>query len=216
MAESVYQLYNNFDHIWDVDCDACLRPFPDLPEGRLYHNQAPNGSLFSNMTEPIEFPDRIEFDAYIDHLPYEVDYLSTDVDWPIMSKRMLNTLLDVSHFPHRTYPVVMCTGEEVFDEELDKRVVRWTENHNYVAVQLTEHLDVFDHENSVFKYPYKDRKDIVNFIEKLVLKEPEGGFPPLFKVAPIKLDLFVSSAARAALETANIRGVDFWDLEDYL
>ena len=45
--------------------------------------------------------------------------------------------------------------------------------------------------------------------DKLVLREPEGGLPPLFRISSSKGMLLASADARSALESAGIRGVTF-------
>jgi hypothetical protein len=125
-----------------------------------------------------------------------------------MSKRMLDTLLRVSYFPHRTYPVVMVNGQIFYNEKLGKRVPIGTENHDYVAVQLTEHLNVIDYFNSVLELHPKGWV-LASSVKKLVLKTPPEGFPALFRVEQVEQHLFVSAEARAALEVAGIRGIEF-------
>jgi hypothetical protein len=81
-------------------------------------------------------------------------------------------------------------------------------DNEFVAVQLLEELDIFDWENSVYKmdsiFP-----DEVDQIRKLVLKVPEKGLPPIFRLTVDPVVLYISPEGRAALEAANIKGVRF-------
>jgi hypothetical protein len=125
--------------------------------------------------------------------------------WPIMSKRMLEVLLSVREFPHQVIPIVMLSDHADSDEK----------NYEFVAVQLLEHQDVFDWEQSVYKpHPEKPNRFKSGSLEKLVLEEPPGGLPPLFRIAttPLRNLLYVSAEGRTALETAGIRGVNFIEL----
>jgi hypothetical protein len=161
---------------------------------------------------PSGLPERIEFEV-IGSLLAKTDYPYTDVGWPIMSKRMLDTILSVGSFPHRAYPVVMLDIVEAYNPQLKKYVSPRTENHDYFAIHLTEYLDAFDFENSVFTRGTIN-PDVVDHVEWLALREPETGFPPLFTVKPASNNLFVSAEARAALEAADIQGIDFLHVED--
>jgi hypothetical protein len=88
------------------------------------------------------------------------------------------------------------------------------EDHRFIAVQLLEHLDIFDWENSVYE-PDLTRTDLVDSIDKLVLKQPQDGFPPIFRLSVYPYVLFVSGKARMALEQVGIRGVVFEEIENY-
>jgi hypothetical protein len=156
------------------------------------------------------FPNPIEFGTTACLLS-ETDYPYNDIGWPIMSKRMLNTLLSVGTFPHRTYPVVMIDQTiNLLDKGLK---IKGTKNYDYVLVQPSEHLDAFDYENSIFKWG-EYNPNVVTDVEWLALKEMGSDFPPLFTVKESRLDTLVSAKARAALEAANIQGIRFTHVED--
>jgi hypothetical protein len=125
--------------------------------------------------------------------------------WPIISKRMLEALLSVREFPHQVIPIMMLSDHADSDEKSDE----------FIAVQLLEHQDVFDWEQSI----YERDPEVPNCIEstsleKLVLRTPPKGFPPLFRIgtAPLQTKLYVSAEGRTALEAAGIRGVNFVQL----
>jgi hypothetical protein len=200
-TDKAYRLGCNIDHLGESEYDAWLINYPNPP-----------GSDNFAFTDPLNLPERVEFEA-IGSMLDKIDYMYTDSGWPIMSKRMLDTLLSVGTFPHRAYPVVMINASAVIDPKTKNFVFPRTENHNYVAVHLTEHLDSFDFENSLFTRGTFN-PDVIDYIEWLVLKEPETGFPSLFTIEPISTRLFVSAEARAALEAANIQEIDFSHVED--
>jgi hypothetical protein len=199
-TDRAYQLFWDLDHIADgAEVDAWLREFPN----------APDNSVFWRMKENLNLPNPVEFDA-IGKVFETLDYPYTDVWWIIMSKRMLDTLLSVGNFRHRAYPVVMIDCKQIHNEELGKKSNSGIEYNNFSAVQVLEDLDVFDWENSIYERD-SESPDVLESIEELVLKEPEEGFPPLFRVVTsyLKTRLYISSEARTALEAAGIRGVLF-------
>jgi hypothetical protein len=164
-------------------------------------------------TTQFHLPERIEFESAGNFLMIHdlrrtrvTDYPYNREGWPIMSKRMLEVLLSVREFPHQVVPIVMLDAFTPLEFE---------ENHDYVAVQLLEHQDVFDWGKSI----YERNPELPNCIEsssleKLVLRNPSGGFPPLFRIgtAPLQTKLYVSAEGRTALEVAGIRGVNFVQL----
>ena len=154
-------------------------------------------------------PERIEFDAIFDVIQSS-DYPINDVGWSIMSQKMLDILLSIGSFPHRVIPLVMVDCEVIGSG--GKRSEK--ENHRFIAVQLLEHLDIFDWENSVYE-PDLTITDLVDSIDKLVLKQPQDGFPPIFRLSVYPYVLFVSGKARMALEHAGIKGVVFEEIENY-
>jgi hypothetical protein len=174
-------------------------PPPDVevyyPIGGGQHGTIPNPIVFWGMYEDID----------------RIDYPYTDKNWALMSKRMLNTLLSVQDFPHRTFPVNIVDDQFIGFEGEDK-IFRVTTNQNFVIVQLTTHLDVFDWENSEYTL-LEGVPGRVERAKKVVLKEPSEGFPPLFQIAAYESRLFVSHAGKTALEAAHITGTKFIPLE---
>jgi hypothetical protein len=159
-------------------------------------------------TNLLHLPDRIEFESIGNFLMIHdlrrtrvTDFPRNREGWPIMSKRMLEALLSVREFSHQVIPIVMLDAFTPIEFE---------ENHDYVAVQLLEHQDVFDWEQSVYERD-PDRPTMLDSCRRVVLKVPSNGLPPLFRIATVPLDtrLYVSSEGRAALEEAGIRGVNF-------
>jgi hypothetical protein len=192
MNVPAYKLTHNLDHL-DVpnapDYDADLVDCPDWKWLK---------SKFWK-PEPIETLEPLIFQG-IDSIIQTTDYPYTGRRLPIMSKRMLQVLLAVGEFPHQVIPVRI---ESLSDPS--------QQYHHLIAVQLLEHLDVFDWVNSVYELDENFPGEL-DEIEKLVLREPTGGFPPIFRVQKNETLLYVSARARAALEQAEIKGVEFLEL----
>jgi hypothetical protein len=164
-------LHWNLDHLIDgADVDAWLRDFPNAPEE----------STFWRIKDDLNLPERVEFDA-IGEVFETIDYPYTDVRWPIMSKRMLETLLSVGDFNHRAYPLVMVDCEVIDYAEDSSPIKSSIEYHNFFVVQILEDLDIFDWDNSVYTRD-SEAPQVLDSVQKLALKEPAGGFPPLFRV----------------------------------
>ena len=138
----------------------------------------------------------------------EIDYLYTKPDLPVMSKRMLSVLRSVRDFPHQAIPIAI-EDNEVAEDSMTERSGKV--NTEYVAVQLLEQLDIFDKEKSDYDAD-DDDPDEIEYINKLVLRVPESGLPPIFRIKENSIYLYVSPEAKTALEEAGITGVRFVDI----
>jgi hypothetical protein len=200
-TKQAYKLMHDAIHIEATsrDYDAYIVQWPEFLDYGL------------KFTDPddFEYPIHgVEFQGYESSLS-DTDYPYNDVRWPIVSKKMLNTLLEVKEFPHRTWNVPFIGfPDNVSDAMLEQKLSGGILHDEFVAVQLLEQLDIFDWENSVYEEGYFD-SDTVSSIRKLVLHTPEDGLPPIFRLKVSSVPLFVSPEGRAALEAANIKGVRF-------
>jgi hypothetical protein len=202
ITKQAYELLPDPVYIMDTsrERDAYLVEFPD------------HLSYRGKFSRPVEFDyptHNVEFQGYESSLN-ETDYPFCDVRWPIMSKRMLNVLLTVREFPHRTWDIPFVGFPDNTPDELLERGISGGVRHDneFVAVQLLEQLDIFDWENSVYRM-HSIFPDEIDRIRKLVLKVPENGLPPIFRLKVDSVPLYVSPEGRAALETANIKGIRF-------
>ena len=154
--------------------------------------------------KPIDSVNEIQMEGLMSDFE-GIDYLYTEPDLPLMSKRMLSVLRSVRDFPHQAIPVSIRDTEAAKGDWLRRSGKVST---NYVAVQLLKQLDIFDREKSVYE-PNFINPDNVGRIEKLVLKVPEKGLPPIFRITDNRTYLYVSPEAKVALEEAGITGIRF-------
>jgi hypothetical protein len=131
--------------------------------------------------------------------------------FPVMSKRMVYILRSVGEFAHQTYPIeaedMQVIGK---DPETGAMVTTGVTYDNFVLMHLTEHIDALDWENSICERDPDLPHQVKQFsLKKLVITPPPGGLPPLFRLSAKRTRLFVSAAAKAALEDAGIRGVRY-------
>jgi hypothetical protein len=201
-VKQAYKLKRNPLHIRDTsrEHDAYI---VEWPEYREYSTKFMDPDEF-------DFPSHgVEFHGYESSLS-DTDFPYANVGWPIMSKRMLDTLLAVRKFPYRYWDIPFVGFADNAPEELLRKGLRDGVRHEneFVAVQLLEQLDIFDWKNSVYEMDEMFTDEIVE-ICKLVLKVPEEGLPPIFRLKVYPVTLYVSPEGRTALEAANIRGVRF-------
>ena len=158
--------------------------------------------------EPIVEFERIEMEGTL-FMFQGIDYLYTRPKIPVMSRRMLYVLNSVGTFPHQIITVSIKDNESS-EYDIYKPSGKYN-RHEYVAVQILENSDFFDYEKSEYRID-KNNPNRVKSIRQAVFKEPPEGFPPLFRIPEDKSGLYVSPQARAALEEANITGINFIDL----
>jgi hypothetical protein len=170
-------------------------------------------------TSTYELPDPVIFYADFDQLT-RTDFPTNNVDWPIMSRRMYETLCSVGNFLHRLIPVAML-DDSSFTFELERRFLpngqpnpEVTNFNDFVAIQLLEESDYFDFECSEYE-PDEKFQRVPSYIERYVLNSPPGGFPPLFRLEANPVILFISSEAREALREAGIRGTAYYPLDEF-
>jgi hypothetical protein len=148
-----------------------------------------------------QMPKEIKFTAEREYLSMtDFPNLEDAHFWPIMSRKMVEILLSVRNFPHQIIPVT-------FRDHLGIPI-----ECDYVILHLTQLLDLLDLDKSVYSLDQSildPSKLLVSDIQKIVLKEPKKGFPPIFRVKHAKLHLFVSTEAKTALEAAGIKGLSF-------
>jgi hypothetical protein len=204
-ASVAFVLKWELSHLGDDEYDARLLKFPGW-----------ENTMRLSSTKEYNLPQPIRFDANFRTLA-RVDYPYNNVRWPIMSSRMIQTLEAVGEFSHKAIEIVMLDDTilppDRYDQSGKPRNPK-LENRDFRALQLLNHLDAFDWEKSVAERD-EDLPARAQSIDKLVLKEPAGGFPPLFRLSVYPVALFVSSAARTALEKAGIGGVDLQELKDF-
>jgi hypothetical protein len=147
--------------------------------------------------------------------PTDYPYIYQVNNWPIMSKKMVEAILSVGNVPHQTVPLIFKSEEEVERADVFGDIIP-SLNRDYVLFQLLELSDVLDMDKSTYDlepYAYCPTETFVCNVESPVFKEPEGGFPPIFRVKNDEIPLYVSVKAKEALEEAGIQGLRFSAME---
>jgi hypothetical protein len=165
-------------------------------------------------TEPVEFPNPVELHGLLSTVR-QTDFPVIEEGWPLMSKRMVEV---VGSFPHRILPTrilegdigrSLAEGDRRFDEQGNFKPEFYTDD--YVLLQITEHLDAMDLDLSIYERLNPKTNRVIG-VEKFVFKDIGREYPPIFRPTHCPVALFISDAAKQALEAAGIRG--YW-LIDY-
>ena len=225
LNESIYKLQWDIDHYkqYGLDWKEDLI-FEDWEE--FFDFEYEKAILFKH-------PNPVIFRGYKPVVEY-LDYPETNNYWQVMSKKMYETLLSVGDFPHRIIPVAVVDWTvqpwDWFEETTITRENAYTEGRpsrykmgrnlkkevcfgDFLAIQMTEHLDILDYEKSLLYREDEDDPDRITSIERYVFKIPEKGLPPIFKLKTDPFYNFISAVAREALYKAKISGPRFKSLQ---
>ncbi len=143
----------------------------------------------------------------------QLDSLTTLEICPIFSQKMIDVLLSVRDFKYKKYPIAVVESRNHNPYEEVEKYKNLSLRDDLFIFQTLESLDVFDWENSEYTQEEYDKEmNIPTFIDRFVLKTPENGFPPLFRIPFEITNLFISREAREALKVARIPGLSFVSL----
>jgi hypothetical protein len=209
-ADRAYRLSWATDHmeLYDGEEEIHLREFP-------------GSEWIAGLIEypPYDLPNPVIFEADFSALR-DTDYPISDINWPVMSRRMYYTLIALGEFPHRVTPVAMIDDTSFVFEPERRFLINGQPNpevtnfDDFVIIQLLEHSNYFDFERSEYE-PSPKFPDLVRSVERYVLSEPPQGFPPLFRLAANSSPLFISCKAREALKEEGIRGTAYYPLDGF-
>ena len=156
-----------------------------------------------------DYPKRIYFYADFLSIPF-FDFVYIDLTFPVISKRMFNTLMFAREVDCGTIPVTMIDdnflGDPFERDGMLKPKIKI--NNDYVALQIKKFSDVFDYKNSIYE-PDLMFPEEVGIVAKLVLKEKRLGFPTVFKIKEAPEHLFVNADTKRELERNEIQGCVF-------
>jgi hypothetical protein len=187
-----YKLGRNLKHI---------RGHEDYDVWQIFENRKENfDGLFWKLGEIEKIPP-CRFEGKLKRLN-RIDYPRCPESYPIMSARMIKTFQDSGSFKHQIFPIDIYDGEEPTTHECLKD--------RFGLLHLPETSDVIDYEKSTY-YEASGELSVA------ALKEPPGGYPPIFRIDSelgTLIHLCVSAAAKEALETADVKGVRFIELID--
>jgi hypothetical protein len=211
LIAEVYEINNDFARFEMQDWDYDLEVSQEILENIFFKNKI-------YRTDPLNLPNPIICEAEPGFIQY-VDYAHTNFYLDgVMTKRMLEVLQSVKPFNCKIYPI---RAEDFITSPLRNLAP----NNDFVAVQLTEYLDAFDYENSIYKkepYPIPGYNRLIpnqewsiSDIERLALKKPKEGYSPIFRIWENPIPIYISDEARQALKKAKITGVKYVSINGF-
>lgn len=183
-----YELGQDLSHRRGNEDYDIWHVYNDLNE--TFHNWFIKRNIPVNRLPPHRFEGKIK-------RLQKYDYPWCNQPYPIMSMKMIEVLEDVGEFKHTVFPIDIYKPGT--DNKLDVR---------FALLDLPEPFYFVDFEKSTYKGSLG--------VKQPALIEPEGGYPPLFRlyIKGVTAYTYVSAAAKEALEAADIKGVRFIELID--
>jgi hypothetical protein len=150
----------------------------------------------------VDIPNPIVFGAWFEFIEY-LDYPCIFQGWPIMSLQMLETIRSAGDFQHCIYPTLMEDMNALYGSDVRTGMRK----NDFVIVQTLEFLDAYDWGKSEYIIDGDE-----TIFTKVVLKEP---IPSLFRLVGDETKLYVSAAAKEALEASDTaRGAWFLPIDE--
>src|SRR3989339_263666 len=199
-----YLLNWEWDHLIDMTDDATLISYSDSENLRFV--------LTGISKDPL--PNILYLQANFNVISKKTDFPIIDVGFPVLSKRMISILLKIKNFSHRVIETVMI-DDTYFGQLFDEKGLLLSNvpiNKEYSALQILEYTNAFDYENSDFK-PLRSNPNMPGVIKRLILRRPNNGFPPIFKIIEKSSDLFLSEEPKDSLLENDIKGCVFTPID---
>ncbi len=151
--------------------------------------------------------------ANITHV-VKFDFIANDLKIPIVSQRFIDAskISDCDEFD--IIPLILIDDTfigEFFDNEGNvKNEVNTVEG--YFTLKFKIQQNYCDKDNSIF-IKLASKPNSLGLIRKIVLKAPQSGFLKIFRIKETVSKLFVSGTMKKDLESMNIKGCIFEEVE---
>ncbi len=157
--------------------------------------------------------DKIYARANLLHLP-KFDFIANDLRIPVISSRFIEISGLSSCEDFELVPLLLIDDTfsgDLFSEdgELNNDVKK---EEGYYTLNFLTHREFCDVEKSVFR-KLRSQPESLGVIKKIVLRQPEEGFPKMFKIKETISSLFISEGMKNLLEEGSIKGCLFEKIE---
>lgn len=198
---NAYILKRAHKHLTDMSYDIALLPFTGS-DGLKYQLL---------LTDHFSVPTPVKFLGNFNTVKLETDYPVVDDDLVVMSTRMVNALSSIRGLNVKLISAILLDDTYIVNNRFDDDgnltpgipVIG-----DFSLIQIMDILKVFDFEKSDFR-PLKSNPDLPGVVKKLVLREPPGGFPPIFRLFEKPTTVVISAEAKEALVKHGIKGCIF-------
>ena len=194
-----YILNWDYSHSGDMERDAYHVKFTNSDKAT---------TIFLNSKYIDKLPPQIVFNANFNCIP-KIDYPLTDLNIPIMSEKMIETLKKSGEFNAIFTPVIMILDTYV-DNRKESEINLNKNAHksfNYKAMTLIDRENCFDYSKSEYE-PSEINPKIPGYIKKIVLKYNPLS-PPVFRIKEAPSHIFITQNTKELLESNNISGCKY-------
>jgi hypothetical protein len=196
-----YILKTEHTHLTDMTYDMTLLPF----------TRSDNLKYQLLSTNHFNVPIPVKFLGNFNIVKSETDYPVVDDNLVVMSNRMISILSSIKALNVKLISAIVLDDTYIVDNRFDddgnlKPDIPMIED--FSLIQIMDVLKVFDFEKSDFT-PLKSNPDFPGVVKKMVLREPSGGFPPIFRLFEQPTTVIVSEKAKEELIKHSIKGCIF-------
>jgi hypothetical protein len=208
----IYALTADAAHIEEENVfDAWLIKFDGYEDARFFRPDI-DYRQFCGAPAALEFVGNLENAAWLDHI------FTVPLVLRLISKRMVRVLESVGPFRHRLIPAVIYSerirhllcAEDYWDRTWYQVQDPALRNDDFVILQPLEQIDCLDYDRTlVGGVPFRQTGEQYLGAEEanpLVLRPPEGGFPPVFFVPELTFHCFTEEAKQAC-DKAGLKGL---------
>jgi hypothetical protein len=203
----VYELNWERGHLVDENDDCSVVPFNGLEEFRF---QLGGVQKYSTSNKVI-------LQGNFNIIPEKSDFPVVDIGVPLMSNRMLSILeADKTLLFNKVDSVIVDDTylESLFDDE-GRLIENVPKNIEYKFFQVLNYTDAFDRSHSLLK-PMRSNPEKIGIINKLVLREPNNGFPAIFRIEEKPSMLFINEITKNKFEHSKIKGCSLREIDTTL
>ncbi len=200
----IYELNWERSHLVDENEDCSVVVFDGLEEFRF---QLGGIQKYSSIN-------RIILQGNFNIIPDKTDFPVVDLGLPLMSNKMLSILEEGDDRVFNKVDAVIVDDtylESLFDEK-GQLIENVPKNNDYKFFQILSYTDVFDRDQSLFK-SMRSNPEKIGIINKLVLREPQNGFPAIFRIEEKPSMLFINEATKNKFEHYKIKGYSLKEIE---
>ena len=202
--EKIYKLKKDYSHLIDMTYDISLFPF-DGSKSLKYKVR---------LGQELELTNKLNFLANFSTIDTKTEVPINIEDLPVFSDQFLSVIETVGKLNVKRYEVVL-VSDSYFGERFDGEgnVLKDVPvKNNYQMVQMLDIINGLDYDKSIYE-PMNEWENFPTVITKFIVKEPEGGFPTFFRISEEPSSFFVSQQIKEALESNNIKGCFFEEVE---
>ena len=193
--------------IYDLSFESAL--YRDDWDGHYLGKKSttPDSLVELSQSPHITLPDLLEFETHNPERLRKVNVATANSGVKMHSQKVIDAISSTGDVDWTLIPVRFVdksNGDEVCEGK-------------FSGVFFEYHSDFFDYERSEYKprdwssWPPEKLTDRmrkkVQSVKKMVLKEPDMGFPPCFQLLAIPYSLYISEAAYKAIVRAELTGL---------
>lgn len=160
--------------------------------------------------EVVQLPHELEFLANFSRIDDNLDFPVAG-GIPVMSNRMVKTIKSCGSFKSKEYSITLTDDTILMEHYSKKERPKDQVRKGYSIFQTLEIFDGFDYDLSDYD-PMRSYHRFPVMVHRLVLKQPQTGFPPVFRINEKRSMLLVTHTVMESLINSEVTGCVFKEI----